>query len=663
MGRPKIWENDAERKRAYRAANPGLDKRQRKRPEHDNRKRVRPGKGRVTREFITIDGEALGETGYHLLAASTGDSIENREKGLSSLECLQFLLDLKAKHGIAIYCGFALGYDCEHWIRDFGPSLWLQFRDNHGEGQVRIGTREYTLCYIPRKWFKIGYYIGERFIPIIEVYDLFTFFQTNFVSVVGSSQDGWGAATPDEMKILVEWKERRGEFAVADWDAICEYNQIECRVLVRLANKLRDALEAADIHLRSWHGPGAVANFLLKRYNMSEHIAETPPEVTDAIGRAYFGGRFQVFRFGHIEGVNDYDISSAYPFATTLLPSTQGRWERVDAYQGDDAPWTVYLVSWHTQAGAGDLTPFPWRTEDGQIHYPAYGHGWYWGWEVAAARRRWRSIRVEDGWRLYPTEEGVFGWMNDLAAKRVEAKQQAKTTCGEERERWQGIARAYKLALNSVYGKTIQTVGLHRPFLCPMWAGLITSYTRAKLMVAAQDVTRKNPGALVCFATDGLFSTATIAGRLLGKSLGDWEEAATDIRLELYQSGCYAIYKDGEQLDSRFRGVSRNDVPWDDLRVLWKRDGYGGKMPVPTKRFIGHRTALQSSNPSLQCTWKRDDHIVDLMPGNGVPQGCRNDVTWYSALPYRDYNVVSARYRKLPYGDTEQAQDEENVQP
>src|SRR6266536_5967241 len=108
--------------------------------------------------FITIDGEALGETGYHLLAASTGDEVTNRtQEGLSSVDCLRFLLALKEKHGSAIYCGFALGYDCEHWIRDFGPSLWKSFRET-GEGMIKLDKRTLVIQYIPKKWLKIGYY-------------------------------------------------------------------------------------------------------------------------------------------------------------------------------------------------------------------------------------------------------------------------------------------------------------------------------------------------------------------------------------------------------------------------------------------------------------------------------------------------------------------------
>jgi hypothetical protein len=663
VGRPRKWTDDAERKRAYRAANPGLDKRIDKRTDKERgRKRKRPGHScDDARPFIAIDGEAYGEQGYHLLAHSRGDQIVNPE-GLSSLDCLRFLLKMRAEHPSCWYVGYALGYDCEMWIRDLGTRHWKAMRDK-GKTYVDIDGQTFSLEYIPKKWFKLKLLKTSKgkgpWTVGLDVFDIFSFYQMSFIKAT----EEWGAALAEEMEALVTWKARRGTFEQADWEKIERYNQIELDIIVRLSNRLRASLLEIDIRLRSWHGPGAVANALLKRYNMSEHISQTiPPEVHDAIRRAYFGGRFQVFRFGHLEHVYDYDISSAYPYATTLLPSTQGVWERVDAYQGDEAYWCVYRVSWADCGGFGTLTPFPWRDKDGCIHYPASGCGWYWGWEVAAARRGFGdAIRVEEGWRLYPLEEGVFGWMKELSEKRVEAKRTAKLTSGAERERWLGIARAYKLALNSVYGKTIQTAGKHRPFLCPMWAGLITAHTRSRLMDAAGDV---EEGSLVCFATDGLFSGAPIATMIEGSNLGDWELDKEDIRLELYQSGCYAIYKNGELLDSRFRGVPRTDVPWDDIRLEWKRKDIGGKMVTTSKRFIGHRTALQHNKPETQATWVTTTKDAKLYPGCGVPMPQADGTClWYSALPQMDYTAVSYPYRKLPDAEPEQDRDEEEVQP
>jgi hypothetical protein len=51
---------------------------------------------------------------------------------------------------------------------------------------------------------------------------------------------------------------------------------------------------------------------------------------------------------------------------------------------------------------------------------------------------------------------------------------------------------------------------------------------------------------------------------------------------------------------------------------------------------------------------------VELSPGTGfsIP-GDR----WYSALPFIDYTQLSARYRKLPAGETDFERDEADVQP
>src|SRR5205085_2206165 len=99
--------------------------------------------------FIAIDGEAIGESGYHLLAASTGASIENRtEQGLSSLDCIRFLLKLREDNPHCYFIGFALGYDCEHWIRDLGPKVWRSLRDNP-RTYITIDKQVFTLEYIP----------------------------------------------------------------------------------------------------------------------------------------------------------------------------------------------------------------------------------------------------------------------------------------------------------------------------------------------------------------------------------------------------------------------------------------------------------------------------------------------------------------------------------
>lgn len=667
------------------------------RPEHDNRprpdrkrpSRPQPGRKRPSdprkpeelTPFIAIDGEALGRSGYHLLAASTGERLANPEQGLTSEECLGWLLDLKRGHKRGIFVGFALGYDCEHWIHDFGPDLWESIRQTN-RGVVTIRGKRYLLEYLPRKWFKLGLLPKhspdwrdengkpERDHWLVQVYDVFSFFQQSFVSVVGSpatgQAKGWNVATAEEIAFLTEWKAARGEFKRSEWNDIIRYNDVECRVLVRLMNRLRQALDDIGIRLKSWHGPGAVANALLKRYNQARYIPrpiDVPEEVRDALQRAYFGGRFQVFQLGHHPEIFDYDLSSAYPYATSLLPSATGEWTPVEEYQGDDAPWCLYLCSWDVPLGS--IPPFSWRDKNGFIHYPSTGCGWYWSWEVSAARRGYgNAIRVERGWRLYPEAEGVFGWMNELAAARVAAKQAAKSAEGEQRERFQAKERALKLALNSVYGKVIQTVGQFRPYLCPTWAGLITARTRATLLENAL----LDPEAVVCFATDGLFTTRPVAVFPEGKGLGEWELAAEGVELRLYQSGCYALIKDGEYTDTRFRGIARKDIPWEPLWNAWEQDRTAGKVTVTTNRFVGHRTALAQGMPELQCQWIDMAKEIELRPGVGFTlphlwEEERSSVRWYTETPHCcNYLEPSHPYRKLWELENPDL-DEEEVQP
>jgi hypothetical protein len=82
--------------------------------------------------------------------------------------------------------------------------------------------------------------------------------------------------------------------------------------------------------------------------------------------------------------------------------------------------------------------------------------------------------------------------------------------------------KAFKLALNSIYGKLAQSIG--RPqFRSLAWAGMITSGTRAEILRVlgpAQD-------AVIAIATDGIYSQRPLdtgAPPLAPDRLGSWEE-------------------------------------------------------------------------------------------------------------------------------------------
>lgn len=638
MGRPRIWTDDAERKRAARAA---------------GKVKPRAPKKAEPCSFLAVDGEGLGRTGYHLLAASDGEQIENLN-GLSTEECLSWLLTQarkrNAKGKTRILVGYGLSYDINHWIHDLQEEQVSSLCETN-KCKIKVNNLPYDLEVIQGKWLKLSFKNRKGFdIPVLEVYDVYPFFQSSFLAAIAhpkNKKNGWNCVSDEEWELLQWGKNLRGEFSTETWEEVKRYNLLECEVLVRMMNKLRAALQESGITLRSWHGPGAVANALLKQHQMEQKIGQKSEEVQDACLRAYFGGRFEVHSLGTHEKVYDYDISSAYPKATTLLPATTGVWSHVREWQGEHN-WTVYRVCWRLTPMYQDrqLRPFPWRDKNGGVTYPYKGEGWYWAWEVREACAAFgKQITILEGWRLDPDEENAFAWMLDLAEKRVSAKHAAAAaTTEEERDRLNAVQRSYKLALNSIYGKTVQSVGKH-PYMDPMWAGLITSHCRARLMAEA----RKAPeGSLVCFATDGLFTTARLDGLESGEDLGAWELAAEG-SLEIYQSGCYRFinYSTGIQT-ARFRGCPSDRIPWQKLEEEWRRNGPCGAVSIPVTNFIGYRTAIARNDLSLWCQWIDTEKRIDLHPGGGIvmPSQLADTIPWRTE-GVTDTSVCSYPYRKL----------------
>src|SRR6266498_4902805 len=82
------------------------------------------------RKFIAIDGEGLetsGKQAYALPSASTGESITCKE-GLSTEECLRFILSLKEKGTELV--SFSFSYDVNFIFKDLPEKALLKLYQN-----------------------------------------------------------------------------------------------------------------------------------------------------------------------------------------------------------------------------------------------------------------------------------------------------------------------------------------------------------------------------------------------------------------------------------------------------------------------------------------------------------------------------------------------------
>lgn len=544
------------------------------------------------KQFIAIDGESVdvdGEHRYVLMMSSAGRSVLNMG-GLGTTECLKYLLSIARKD--AIHVAFGLNYDVNMMLRDIGEAklkeLWTT---NHTDWY------DFQLEWLPGKWFRVA-----RSGVSIRVHEVFGFFQMSFLKTLGA----WELEVPD-MDLLEKMKSTRDVFSPEMITEISRYCRLECDVLVRLMNKLRDALIDTDLLPSSWVGAGSIAASMLRNQGVKNHRVDDTTfseEIRYAFLGGYFGGRTELFAQGCFKHAVEYDIRSAYPSYARQLPSlVDGTFQRTRQFR--DTSSGLWYVRWILgERNDHVLAPFPVRRK-GRIAYPLNGEGWYHTIEVATALELGFPIEVVEGYVFQPaTDVKPFDFLDRVYKER--AKLKAMNHAGE---------KCLKLGANALYGKLAQGVGYRGkvpPFQSYFWAGEITASTRARMLrIAATD-----PSNVIMVATDGIFLRDD-PGLPEGKGLGDLERLQLD-EFFTAQPGVYNVTVDGVEI-SKSRGFFSREIDFVTLREAFKIDGENVVGRYKSKRFIGTGAALMMKDRSLWRTWHEAERKLSLYPSTKYP--------------------------------------------
>ena len=472
-----------------------------------------------------------------------------------------------------------------HWVKD-------KFRDNNGNWKTdNKGRPEWKRHVI--------------------VWDVFTFFQKPFVGALKDYRCGQCQAckskpqkhclkapwNPGDLDRIAEMKLHRGAFDPSEQDAIVQYCIDECRYLAFLVRDLLIQIEGFGLELSRFDGSGAIASAWMKANKIKNYLPiRTGDTNTDLIPDfylsglpesvaycGYFGGRFEISEIGYMGTLYGYDINSAYPAITVTLPClAHGHFEHVTDYVPGHVG--VYLAGSET---SGKYAPFPFRTDDtidtpgmvkDAIYYCHGGKRWIWSdanethSELAIARKHFGkdAIPIYDGWVWIPDgcDCEPFASIPEMYRLRQQYVIEGN-----------GVEKVIKLILNSLYGKTAQSIGWSinktgekkpPPFQCFIWAGLITSGCRAMILDAIMQ-----PGAdVVSIATDGILSRTPIPSIDAPKEkiLGKWE-ATVNTDGYLFQSGVYTYQteKDGK-LKRKYatRGFSAREIPAEQLIAAYQ---------------------------------------------------------------------------------------------
>jgi hypothetical protein len=541
----------------------------------------------IDRPILAIDGEGVtdgnGNHRYIMLAASNGTHVDAHM--LTTRQCFDFLLSLPQRH---LVVGFSINYDVAMWLR-WVPRDSLEYLWKRG----RMRWNEYSVQWAPGKYFNLKHDDGRK----VRIYDVFGFFQHSFVSALQE----WKVGTTEEVSRIAEMKASRAQFSDESAEQMLAYCLEECRLLVEMMGKLRDALIEGGIPIEQWYGAGAIAAAIMKKEGVKKYLERLPPEkYSIPIMSAYFGGRFELYRSGEHMGVYTYDIRSAYPHIMRSLPClTHATYRESKGFI--ESEWGLYEVEWNVSKSA-PWPPFPFRLRDRRIIYPYSGKGWYHASEVRAAVRAFGSaitIRSSIIIDLH-CPDGLcqpFGFIPAYFKFRSLLK-----------ERGSQAQLTIKLGLNSLYGKTAQGVGFigpdnearKPPFQSYLWAGMITAGTRAMLL----DAIRQAPEDILWTATDGLVSRVPLWLEC-GEELGKWESSYADVVFSV-QSGVYLICRGGD-MEIRSRGFGKAESNFYGIRAAYYRDRVGGSFTYEARRFVGLGGAL-----SRRDFWKHFGKWVEV---------------------------------------------------
>jgi hypothetical protein len=194
--------------------------------------------------------------------------------------------------------------------------------------------------------------------------------------------------------------------------------------------------------------------------------------------------------------------------------------------------------------------------------------------------------------------------------------------------------QALKLAMNSVYGVTAQSVG-KAPYANPIYAGLITAITRAKLL----DAIAHSPDAVFMVATDGLYCRAGALPLEESSALGGWELTRFPQGMHIVQPGVYFI---GDK-EPKTRGVPYRVIVRDEaaLKDAWQGD-IGNGHTVQLRQFIGLRLAAARGKLDTAGQW--------------VPVSKTVSYDWSTKRNPRILRHTDEGFRTAPYDAVEEAE-------
>ncbi len=473
-----------------------------------------------------------------------------------SFELFEFIL----RHGSHnIVWTFNIGWDFAQCMKQHLVELERRKGKKAVEDEVKSGRyllekggKKLTVKYVEGKFFMVSDGAHKQ----AYVYDVFPFFK--------DSEEASSSLDYVALHVLGYGKER---FGVSENEIDIEHPEneplwrlvkrcsVDALLTVKVGEALRDEAKKLGVEPRRLNSPASLAKENIIKRGADDMFRQMP--LTDTgLGaleygfRAFKGGLFNALVKGRLEGVQEADIVSAYPWAMCQLPDTKyGKWHEVDEIT-ESAAYGVYCVL-HEFDGFQ-----PMKGRSGRVYYPNSGNRMLFDYvtapEVKWFQRRGLKVVVLHGFEFwhdadtpveYPLSDCLMPWF-DLKTEAAREHNYPKKQLA-------------KLVLNSSFGATVES----KHGIGVLFQSVLGAYITALVRIKVVEWAEQNclPGEIYEFATDAVFGKFKPDAKFTAtKELGAFElkEDLPSTFIEVATG--FTLSTGGQVL--RSRGVARKQV-------------------------------------------------------------------------------------------------------
>lgn len=493
--------------------------------------------------FKSLDGKNKENTGidtetYEGYVKLICDDIGNYKEVDNLTEILQFLTRNRFKNKFNWF--FNIQYDFESIIKYLDNDALYELYYN---GKIQF--ERYNIRYLPKKFFTVS----VNFKNSNTFWDINNFLETSLKKAAKMFLNDNKLDNIDSSRLNLDW-----DYWIENKDDIIKYCIYDANLTKKIADYFWNlTYKNLNYQIKKPYSKGRLAEeyFLNKCYIPT--INDIPKFVLELAYKNYFGGRFELLKRGFYEQVYSYDISSAYPSEIEkLYDYSKGNWKKVDKFN-PEADLGFYHC--YCECLENNFSPFV-VMKYGLNMYP---NGKFYQYlnsdEIKFIKKWFKNIKIKI---LHGVEFILF---DDEQPFKEEINYLYNW---KEKENNEEIKYTVKIILNSLYGKTIQTVsGKTGKLFNPLYGTLITSRTRLKLLEKALEY----PKEIISFSTDSIVSTKELKIKKNPK-LGDFKFEFSGKGIFL-MSDIYTLWNE-EIEKSKLRGIRKAVIKKDTLHHIFE---------------------------------------------------------------------------------------------